>query len=201
MPTSTISFLISCQARFAYLLLLLTAWLTACLSISPPSLAPSSLQQSKPSSVQHAFSKTIPFIINMGKERLILPKVDQDKPIILTFFTPNCEPCGIVTRTLNQLKNQEIANDVELYGVCIASRGCIQLREFISTYRPLYPTGYSELSFKAETQMREGPFGPVIAVPITYLVSSNGKLIESFNGSLPLQYVIKLIKQQKINLE
>ena len=166
--------------------------LPSCLSLDPPILATSS--QPILTQKELKISSNSPFVINFGKKSLTIPQQQQNGPILLTFFIPNCEPCGRLVRLLNQIQSQFSEQELTLLGACIAPSGCIQLKDFIATYKPLYPNGQSELPYATRTQTKQGPFGTIVAVPTTYLLDSTGSLIESFHGSLPLQYVIKLIE-------
>lgn len=168
--------------------LLLTLLLMGCVSAQAPLIAPPSSKQA----TMGTLVKPIQLIIK--GEPFDLQKSKEDQLTLLSLFKPTCSLCGEVSQTLSKIILSDVATKVQLIGICVEENGCVQLREFQEHYRPRYPLAQlldaSKLSLSEQL-----PFGLVSAVPTTYLIDSNGALIESFHGSIPLQYVITLIKK------
>ena len=159
--------------------------LSACISLQPFKVVdPSVAQPQEGSQLNASFS----IIVNQTQV-----KIQQSKVIILTLFTPECSPCGQIVRQLNILTQKIPSTSLALYGVCIEPNGCVRLNDFESAYRPDFTLGIIESSFRPSSLEKTLPFGSVQAVPITYLLTEDGTLIESFVGSIPVQYVIKQV--------
>ena len=169
-----------------------TLCLGACISVQPPQILKSTR------SVQ---------IKNLNPNfRLILDKVHLDLAksshlIILTLLTPDCSSCGQTVQQLNSIQTDQWQTKVKVYGACITSNGCMWLKDFNSAYRPQFPIGITEPTYTPLNRRTNIPFDPISAVPITYLMRGDGTLIESFIGSIPLQYVIKQIENLSSNDE
>ena len=167
--------------------------LGSCISVQPPQILTST----------HSLQ-----IKNLNPNfRLILDKVHLDLTdkspnlIILTLLTPDCSSCGQTVQQLNSIQTNQWQTKVKVYGACITSNGCMWLKEFNSAYRPQFPIGITEPTYTPLNRRTNIPFDPISAVPITYLMKGDGTLIESFIGSIPLQYVIKQIENLSSNDE
>lgn len=177
------------RAIISYSLLLFSSFFlcSACISLQPfKVIEPSVSPPAEGSKLNSAFS----LIVNQVQLNVL-----QKRIVFLTLFTPECSPCGQVVQQLNRLVKLKETYSIALYGVCIEPNGCVRLNEFISAYRPAFTLGIIESSFRPTSLEKTLPFESLQAVPITYLLKEDGTLIESFVGSIPMQYVIKQIDQ------
>ena len=169
-------------------LCLISLWITGCVAVQAPILTDPSSPKVEPG------SKVRPIQLIYRGEPSDLSSLTDNAPLLLTLFKPSCSTCGEISQTLSQIKLTLVDHPLSVVGLCVEANGCVQLREFNEKYRPRYVL--TQLPPYASSRLDDFmPFGKVSAVPTTYLIDSQGTLIESFHGSLPLQYVITLVER------
>ena len=126
---------------------------------------------------------------NASEGRSISLSDYQGAPVFMYVFTTWCQACVQDLPRLNQMSAQLKSYGVEVIAVCAEGRGCPRLKEV---------TRQREFSFKMWVgdlllARGEGPYGPVLGVPVSYLIDSKGYLIDRFRGRPPLHYVMEIL--------
>ena len=162
--------------------------LIACVAVQPPMIASSSIS----SPLRGQTVNNVQVQTHEGP--LDLMSLAQGHFLLVTLFLPQCVACGQVSQLLNQIMESDLTGQVKVIGVCVAPSGCVQMRDFVTRYRPRYQMTKLLSTLRRVEGRGDLLFGPVVAVPITYLIDQRGRLIEAFRGLFPIQYVIKTIR-------
>ena len=176
------------QAKLG-LLVSVSLSLASCIALQKPNLAKPSLPISQ---VGQSLNKSF----KLYERQVPLLLTNQGQMTILTLLNTNCPPCGEVVRQLNILK-QEPDLQFTLYGMAVYSNDPIVIKDIKVNYRPLFPVANVQGSLGLINIKQSLPFNEIATVPVTYLIDEDGHLLESFFGSLPLRYIMKLIRSYR----
>ena len=160
--------------------------LVSCIALQKPNLAKSSLPISQ-------VGQRLNNNFQLYERQALLPLTNQGQITILTLLNTNCSPCGEVVRQLNILK-QEPDLQFTLYGMVVYNNDPIVIKDIKVNYRPLFPIASVQGGLRTINIKQSLPFNEISTVPVTYLIDEDGHLLESFLGSLPLRYILKLIR-------
>jgi len=177
------------NTRFSLLaILIITSHIgnVSCVALQEPELYKSSFTKSK-------IGQLINRQFQLVNRQELVPIPDQDKLTILTLLSTECSPCSKVVKQLNQLQ-QEVDIPFNLYGMTAYSSDPLILKEVKMSYRPSFPIVSVNKGIRTKAVEQNLPFNDLATLPVTYLIDQKGRLIESFLGTIPLRYVILLIK-------
>jgi peroxiredoxin len=110
----------------------------------------------------------------------------RGRPVVVHFFTTWCAPCEAEFQNLNALSAAHAdAGDLAIIGVAMDLDGKKLLPVFLEVRGLAYPV------LLADERMLHGetPFGPVRAIPATFLVDAAGRHVESFQGVVPYEHL------------
>lgn len=110
----------------------------------------------------------------------------RGRPVIVHYFTTWCAPCEAEFQNLNHLVDlHREKNDLAVLGVALDLDGRKLLPMFLEVRGLAYPVGL------ADERMLHGetPFGPVRAIPATFLVDAEGRHVETFQGVVPFAHL------------
>ncbi len=110
----------------------------------------------------------------------------RGRPVIVHYFTTWCAPCEAEFQNLNRLVDlHREKNDLAVLGVALDLDGRKLLPMFLEVRGLAYPVGL------ADERMLHGetPFGPVRAIPATFLVDADGRHVETFQGVVPFAHL------------
>jgi peroxiredoxin len=110
----------------------------------------------------------------------------RGRPVVVHFFTTWCAPCEAEFQNLNTLARAHAdAGDLAIVGVALDLDGKKLLPVFLEVRGLNYPV------LLADERMLHGqtPFGPVPAIPATFLVDAGGRHVESFQGVVPYEHL------------
>ncbi len=110
----------------------------------------------------------------------------RGKVIVLSYFTTWCVPCAELISSLDRLLSSlGTGEHVKMIGVNVDLRPKKALPKFIESWRVSMPILLAdEAALKGVT-----PFGPLRAVPATYIIGRDGLLVETLVGTVPQAYL------------
>ena len=110
----------------------------------------------------------------------------RGRPVVVHFFATWCAPCEAEYQNLNRLVGEHAGrNDVAVLGVALDLDGRKLLPVFLEVRKLDYPVGL------ADERMLHGetPFGPVRAIPVTFLIDAQGRHVETWQGVVPYEHL------------
>lgn len=110
----------------------------------------------------------------------------RGRPTIIHFFATWCAPCEAEFQNLNQLAElHREKGDLAILGVSVDLDGKKLLPVFLEVRALAYPVAL------ADEAMLHGqtPFGPLAAIPATYLVDAEGRHVDTFHGVVPYAHL------------
>ena len=114
----------------------------------------------------------------------------RGKPLVVTVFTSWCQPCLSVLQQLDATR--EHALFVDAFNV-VAISVDKQLKPVVQAFLEELDVRYPVLIADQKMLHGHGPFGRYVAVPVTYLLDADGRLIESFEGNAPVEYIARRV--------
>ncbi len=165
--------------------------IVSCVALQEPYL-------DRPSFTKSRMGQALNRQFQLIRRQELVPIPDQDKLTILTLLSTECSPCNQVVKQLNQLQ-QEVDISFNLYGMTVYRSDPMILKEVKMSYRPSFPIISVNKGIRTKAVEQNLPFNDLATLPVTYLIDQNGRLIESFFGTIPLRYVIRLIRSHSPN--
>lgn len=102
------------------------------------------------------------------------------KVTLVNFWATWCGPCVIETPDLVALRNEWSDRNFEILGVSMDEEGFEVVSEFAERFGITYP-------LINDTGPLGDDFGGVYALPTTYVVDSDGKILHRFIGIFPVE--------------
>ena len=115
------------------------------------------------------------------------------KWLIVNYWAMWCPPCRDEIPELVAFHEKYKDKDAVVLGIDFENADDINLREFIDENFISYPVVQTRPSAK-------GPFGPIYALPTTYLISPKGEIVASRTGGVTIQDLEKGIHRFKQEL-
>ena len=99
----------------------------------------------------------------------------RGKAVLLNFWAPWCEPCKIETPWLVEFQNQYGSQGLQVVGVALEYQDKDEVAKFVKQMG----VGYTVLLGKDETGDQ---YGGVPALPETFFIGRNGKIVDKILG-------------------
>jgi thiol-disulfide isomerase/thioredoxin len=112
------------------------------------------------------------------------------KWIIVNYWATNCPPCVKEIPELQDFNRRHEDTDAVVLGVNYEDVKLSWLKDFIASMKMSYPV----LLTKPDTVT---PFGPIVMLPTTFIVSPQGKLMGQQRGAITAQMLDKYLDSQK----
>ena len=114
--------------------------------------------------------------------------------ILLHIFTTWCDSCFHEVKRLNHLYRDGLVQGYKVFAICAEGRNCPNIKVFKKMSKVRYPIYVSDLLLlKGQGLMNEQ-----ISLPTTYVLDTNGHIIEVFKGRIPMQYAKRLLRSLSI---
>ena len=143
------------------------------------------------SNAQASESKTqapIAFEFQDREEKLWRSVDNRGKPLVVTLFTSWCRPCLVILQQLDATRTIPTYRDeFEVVAVSMDQKLGPLLDAFVTQLDLQYPV----LIADAKTRHGHGPFGRIVAVPTTYVIDSDGRLIDTLVGGAPIDHIVR----------
>ncbi len=132
------------------------------------------------------FEKSLNFHISKGEGKISNISLDNNKPIVINFFTTTCGGCKEELPGLVKLQNKygDKINFIGVLGERIDKKVALK---FLNKYNINYPI----INQSRQVQILSDAVGGVFGVPITVVFDKNGKLIKKFLGVVPMSTLTK----------
>lgn len=115
-------------------------------------------------------------------------QIPNNKPVLFMIFSPDCSHCQHETEELiahiDELKNVQI--------VMITYHPLYMMNEFITNYGL---SKYSNIVVGKDIYYITNGFFDIHNIPYLAMYNKKGKLIEGYEGSLPIPKVIEILKE------
>jgi len=111
------------------------------------------------------------------------------KWIVINYWSTTCAPCIKEIPELNDFYKRHQATDAVVLGVNYEDIKHSWLEDFIGSMRMSYPV----LLTKPDTPT---PFGPIVMLPTTYLISPEGRFMGQQRGAITAEMLDKYLEQQ-----
>lgn len=110
----------------------------------------------------------------------------RGRVVLVTYFATWCQPCLAEIPAFNALVAEEGGvPGLSVVGISVDLQPEEILRPFVEYMQIRYPV------LRADEAMKRGrtPFGDVPAIPTSFLVDRDGRVVETFVGLAPIEYV------------
>ena len=112
----------------------------------------------------------------------------RGKPLVVTVFTSWCQPClGILEQLDATRKIPEYAEKFDVVAVSVDQN----LGPVSTAFLEQLDVTYAVVQADDKTRFGHGPFGRIAAVPTTYVLDAEGRLIETLVGSVPIDHLVR----------
>jgi len=119
---------------------------------------------------------TVPeFIAESMNGRAVSSVEFEGKVLLVNFWATWCGPCHRETPALVELQNELEGDGLQVIGISMDATDTTAVREFMERYNVSYPMIHSPEELAEE-------FGGVFALPTTYLVARDGKIVSRVVG-------------------
>jgi peroxiredoxin len=112
------------------------------------------------------------------------------KAILLHIFTTWCDSCFHEVKRLNHLYQDGILQGYKVFAICAEGRNCPNINVFKKMSHVRYPIYISDLLLLNG----QGLMNEQISLPTTYILDTNGSIIQVFKGQIPMQYAKRLLR-------
>lgn len=99
----------------------------------------------------------------------------KGKVVLINFWATWCPPCKIEIPSFVDIYSKANKSKFELVGVSVDNTGADSVKQFINNSSINYPVTMT-------TQDISSKFDPIIAVPTSYLLDRNGKIVKKYSG-------------------
>ena len=104
----------------------------------------------------------------------------------MAYFATWCDPCLVEVPAFNALvEGSDAVKGLAVVGVALDLDGRQIVEPFVKYMNIKYTVALADES----TLNGRTPFGPVQAIPVSFLVDAAGRHVESFVGLTPIDYV------------
>lgn len=109
---------------------------------------------------------------------------------VVNFFATWCFPCLLQLPQLAELQRREGPKGLQVVAIGMDLEGPLVLRPFAAQYRFPFPVLYPT------DQMRSGssPFGPIQALPSTFVIDREGRIAAAFAGPAAPDALTRLVE-------
>ena len=112
----------------------------------------------------------------------------RGKPLVVTVFTSWCQPCLSILEQLDATRTiPEYAEKFDVVAVSVDQN----LGPVLTAFLEQLDVKYAVVQADEKTRFGHGPFGRIAAVPTTYLLDSEGRLIETLVGGVPIDHLVR----------
>ena len=116
----------------------------------------------------------------------------RGKWLIVNYWATWCKTCMKELPDLISTHNENKDNDIAVVGINFESIGTEALRGFVDKHAIPYPILLSQ-------PIPATPLGRVFALPTTYIIDPNGKLVASQVGLVSQQHLLDYISEKRIS--
>lgn len=111
----------------------------------------------------------------------------RGRPVLVNYFATWCVPCIDELPRLNDLvpENEQTPGDLWIVGVSLDRGQRADLEAFVKATRLRFAVALADEAALSGTT----PFGPLPAVPASYLLDAEGRAVERFRGVVPIGYL------------
>lgn len=102
----------------------------------------------------------------------------KGKVVILNFWATWCGPCRFETPALVEFRHSYQPRGVEIVGISLDDDGPGVVSKFVQQYKVPYPVVMSD-------QSTIEAYGPIEAVPTTFIIDKEGRVRNRYVGLLP----------------
>lgn len=99
----------------------------------------------------------------------------KGKVVLINFWATWCPPCRVEIPSFLDIYSKTDRNKFEIIGVSIDTTGADSVKQFLKEYSITYPVTMT-------TQEINSRFDPIVAVPTSYLLDQNGKIVRKYSG-------------------
>lgn len=111
--------------------------------------------------------------------------------VLLTFFATWCAPCLEEMPRLNDLvTGPDAVPDLTVLAVSLDPNPKTVVPQMIEFHRLAYPV----LLADEEMLRGRGPFGPLNAIPVAYLIDREGRYADAFFGITPIEHLRRRVR-------
>lgn len=118
----------------------------------------------------------------------------KGKWVVVNYWATWCPPCLDEIPELNEFHEEHHKKDAVVLGINFEEVDKDYLKSFIDEYFISYPVFIGELK-------RNSPFGQIIGLPTTFIVSPEGKVVERKVGGITKQWIESIMQQRKASQE
>jgi len=117
-------------------------------------------------------------------------QIPKNRPVLVMIFSPDCSHCQHETEEM--IAHMDEMKDLQI--VMITYHPIYMMKDFIANYGL---AKYSNIVVGKDVYYITTGFFNIHNIPYLAMYDKNGKLIEGFEGSLPIPEVIKILKKGK----
>jgi thiol-disulfide isomerase/thioredoxin len=118
------------------------------------------------------------------------PEIPKNKPVLVMIFSPDCSHCQHETEEM--IAHMDDMKEMEI--IMITYHSISMMKDFIVNYGL---AKYPNIVVGKDVYYITTGFFDIHNIPYLAMYDKNGKLIEGFEGSLPIPEVIKILKSGK----
>ena len=163
-------------------LLMSSLWLNSCGAPPPPAPPPPPLLPEETIELELSDEEGTEWSLERAR----------GEPLLLYFFTTWCRPCIALAQQLRRYE-RDVEDPLPRWGVCLDARAARRLSQFRQVTGLQHPL----LLPRGALKQRETPLGSLSAVPEAWLIDEEGKVIERFYGSLPIEYLTRWYRERR----
>lgn len=112
----------------------------------------------------------------------------KGKWVIVNYWATWCPPCAVEIPELNAFHNKHKSKDAVVVGVNIEQGELEYVKEFVKDFKITYP-------ILQALDSTSSPYGPVRALPTTFIIDRNGKLFKTIVGAVTVERLENIINQ------
>ncbi len=113
----------------------------------------------------------------------------RGKWVVVNYWATWCPPCVEEMPELVFFHDKHQADKAVVLGINMEDAPLDKVRDFIDEQMITYPVLLTE-------PMRRGPLGPIPALPTTFIVSPEGKVVHRKIGQVDVAYLERIIREK-----